>query len=240
VRLIALPAGSPFAIKQQWWRDLASEVPENFTTSDGKNYFDQRGAFQGALLALTIDSRHIVWEARSPRVADLSGYYPTLGPFEEKLGWFLELLSVWLASSCPPLVRLAFSAKLLQITSTASETYDILSHYLPALKPLLDPNPNDFVLQINRRKPSSDSVPGLPINRVNTWSKLNRAVVSEPGKPFTWPEQGCYSALELDVNTAPERAEILPQEMLPRLFRELADLGQYIAKHGDNPNARDS
>jgi hypothetical protein len=56
----------------------------------------------------------------------------------------------------------------------------------------------------------------------------------EPGMPFQWPDR-CYSALELDINTAPERTGALPAGSLPRLFQELASLGVDIAEHGDIP-----
>jgi hypothetical protein len=122
------------------------------------------------------------------------------------------------------------SAKLLQTASSPEEAYRVLAGHLPAVK--LDSSLNDFLLQINRRKPSSEVVNGLPINRVSTWSKMNLAVFVEPRRPFKWPEQ-CYSALELDINTAPEKTDILPGALLPQLLSELVALGRDIAQHGD-------
>jgi hypothetical protein len=167
----------------------------------------------------------------SSEAGDLPGDLPTLGPFREKVDWFVELLSPWLANSCPPLVRLAFAGKLLQPAATQQEAYRLLAAKLPTVR--LEPNPNDFVFQINRRK-FSTVVNGLPINRVSTWSKMNIAFTVEPGKPFTWPDH-CYTALELDINTAPEKTDILPHESLPRVFKELASLGVDIAERGDIP-----
>ncbi len=63
---------------------------------------------------------------------------------------------------------------------------------------------------------------------------MNIAIVIEPGKRFEWPER-CYSALELDINTAPEWPQVLPPASLPRLFGELATLGFDIAERGDRP-----
>jgi hypothetical protein len=234
-RLIAFPVSPPAFIDQQWWQDLASrygEQPEDFASTRKKHFRDDRGSFQGVLLALTVELDRVVWEARSPGVVDASGNFPTIGPFREKVDWFVELLSPWLTTSCPPLIRLAFSAKLLQPASSVKEAYRILAAHLPTVN--LDSNPNDFLLQINRRKEKSDVVDGLPINRVCTWSKMNVAIMIEPGRPFKWPDR-CYSALELDINTAPERAEALPRDSLARLFRELASLGVDIAERGDIP-----
>jgi hypothetical protein len=234
VRLIAFPASPPVFLNQEWWKDLSAELPEDFVSTRKKEFRDERGSFQDVLLALTVDFTRVVWEARPPAVVDQSGNFPTLdGPFSEKIGWFVELLNPWLKTSCPPLLRLAFSAKLLQPAANAKEAYRILAAHLPAVN-LEDGNPNDFLLQINRRKAKSDVVDGLPINRLSTWSKMNVAIEMEKGRQFQWPDR-CYSALELDINTAPEWNEVLPRDSLPRLFQELASLGVNIAERGDIP-----
>jgi hypothetical protein len=232
VRLIAFPTKPP-VFDENWWHHLVKEQPEHFVSTRKKEIHDVRGTFDGTLLSLTVDSVRIVWEARPPETVDRSGDFPTFAEAaRDKIGWFVELLTCWLERSCPPLVRLAFSAKLLQPAANAMEAYGILTRKLPTVK--LDSNPNDFLLQINRRKESSDVVKGLPINRVSTWSKMNIAIIIEPGKPFEWPDR-CYSALELDINTAPEKTVVLPQASLPQLFQELASLGMEIADHGDRP-----
>lgn len=238
VRLIALPVASALTINQQWWLDLVHEVPTDFLNIREKALHSDRGTVQEVMLSLSIDPTYIVWEARSPRLVDQTGYFPTIGLFQAKIGWFVDLINAWLVASCPALVRLAFSAKLLQLRPTADEAYSILADYLPAAKGLLDMTPNDFLLQINLRKPKSDAVPSRALNRVSTWSKMGRAVFAEVGKPFAWHKQGCYGALELDINTAPEQVDILPQEKLPELFKELAEIGQHIAEYGVNTNAR--
>jgi hypothetical protein len=233
VRLIAFPTTPPVVLDQDWWKTVVAEPPDDFISTRRKDSRDDRGSFQGALLSLTVDFTRVVWEARPHAVVDRTGAFPTLeGPFRDRLSWFVGLLEPWLTTSCPPLLRLAFSAKLLQLAASAREAYQILAAHLPAVK--LDSNPNDFLLQINRRKENSDVVDGLPINRVCTWSKLNLAVLIEPGRPFTWPDH-CYSALELDINTAPERGEMLPRDSVPRLFQELVSLGIEIAERGDVP-----
>jgi hypothetical protein len=233
VRLIAFPARPAVFLDQDWWNDLVVEQPDDFVSTHKKDYRDDRGSFQGVQLSLTVDVARVVWEARSPAVVDGSGNYPTLDePFRDKIGWFVELLNPWLTTSCPPLQRLAFSAKLLQPAASAQEAYRVLAAHLPTVN--LDSNPNDFFLQINRRKETSDVVAGLPINRVSAWSKLIVAVAVEPGRLFQWPDR-CYSALELDINTVPEWTDVLPRASLPRLFQELASLGVAIAERGDTP-----
>ena len=186
------------------------------------------------VVTLTVDLSRVVWLLQPSGEADEAGNLPTIGPFREKIDWFIELLSPWLAHHCPPLLRLAFTGKLLQAAATHQEVYRNLRDHLHLPPELFDPNPpNDFFLQINRRR-NSTVVPGLEINRVSAWSKLNIAVSGEPRPmtPFQWPDK-CYGAVELDMNTVPERAELLPHESLPRLFQELKSLGIEIAERGD-------
>ncbi len=233
VRLIGFPANPAVLLDQNWWVGVAGSKPDDFVSIRSKELRDDRGTFEGALLSVTVDFNRVIWEARPPAVVDQSGIFPTFdGPFREKLDWFTALLDPWLTATCPPLLRLAFSAKLLQPAATTQGAYRVLATHLPGVS--FDPPPNDFLLQLNRRKEKSAVVESVPINRVSTWSRMNIAVWREPGKPFKWPDR-CYSALELDINTAPESFESLPKAALPRLFKELASLGVEIAERGDRP-----
>lgn len=233
VRLIAFPVRPPILIQQTWWKELTADRATDVLSTRKSELHADKGLFQDALLSLTLNHRRVTWEARPPFFADDSGNFPTFeGSVREKFDWFVRTVENWLIASCPPLRRLAFSAKLLQPAATAREAYEVLAAYLPTVS--FHVPPNDFLLQINRRKEKSEVVEGLAINRLSTWSKMNVAVHVEEGKPFTWPER-CYSALELDINTAPEKAEPLPLDSVHRLFKELVSLAIQIAECGENP-----
>jgi hypothetical protein len=235
-RLVAFPAEPP-SLSQPWWQELTSEQPDDFVSTRKKHAREDRGTIEGGILSLEVDLAHVVWlvqpSGKLEEAADAS--LPTIGPFRDKIAWFVELVSPWLAKSCPPLVRLAFMAKLLQRAAGPQDAYRILGAPLHLPDEIFAPAPNDFALQINRRRHST-VVSGLEVNRLSTWSKFALAVSVETGPTASlrWSDS-CYAALELDVNTAPERAELLPQQFLPRLFRELASLGVEIAERGDVP-----
>jgi hypothetical protein len=231
-RLFAYPVESPVGIQQHWWQDLAGQ-PDDFELHETKESRKVSGSFKGTRLSLTVDPNRIVWEVQPiPKSDDLpTDDLPTLGPFREKLDWVVEVLTPWLANSCPPIRRLAFGGKLLQAAATQEQAFRVLAAHLPAVK--FEQQPNDLILLINRRR-NSKIVEGLGLNRVSTWSKMNVVFSVEPGKPFQWPEK-CYSALELAINTAPEKTDILPRQLLPELLRELKDLGMEIAERGDIP-----
>jgi hypothetical protein len=234
VRLIAFPTTPPALLEQNWWKELMGALPKDYVSTRKLEFREDCGSIQDReLLSLTVDLKRVVWEARPHAVVDKSGNYPTFdGPFREKVAWFVKFLNPWLTTSCPPLLRMAFSAKLLRPAANVKEAYQNLAAQLPLVN--LDSNPNDFLLQINRRKKKSDTVEGLAINRLSTWSKMNVEIVIESGKPFRWPDR-CYSSLELDINTAPERSEILPIGLAFGIFQELSSLGLEIAEHGDIP-----
>jgi hypothetical protein len=236
-RLFAYPVESPLLIQQRWWQALAGQ-PDDFELHETKQSRKVSGSINGARLSLTIDPNHIIWEIQPP---PQGGPLPTLGQFREKLEWVVAKLTPWLANSCPPIRRLSFNWKLLQFAATQRKAFEILAHYLPgelifkrsAGMDVEPRSPNDFILQMNRRRDST-VIGGLPLNRVSTWSKINVPFVVDAEKDFEWPEE-CYSALELQINTAPEKTKVLPPEQVPQLFRELADLGVEIADHGDIP-----
>ena len=61
------------------------------------------------------------------------------------------------------------------------------------------------------------------------WTVTLAAQVKELPKTPVRP----LNAKIVDINTAPERTETLPQDALHRLFQELASLGVEIAERGD-------
>jgi hypothetical protein len=228
-RLIAFPAEPALGLKQNWWQELVGSQPDDYTLTRTKGSYEERGPFQDVGLSLTIDPHHIEWLIEPlVKIDESDGRLPTVGPFREKLGWFTRSMLPWLAKA-PPLRRIAFAGKLLQPADTQEEVYRALERLLPSVK--LTPRPNDFLYHVNRRR-NSKVVNGLEVNRMSTWSKLNVLFSVSPGTPFTWPEKG-YSAVQLDINTAPEKGGILPSELLPALFEELVTLGLEIAERGD-------
>src|SRR5262249_42648127 len=113
--------------------------------------------------------------------------------------------------------------------ATQEEAYQALSGQLPRVK--LEPRPNDFLYHVNRRR-GSKVLQGVQVNRISTWAKLNIPFSVSRGVPFRWPDR-CYSAVQLDMNTAPEKVEVLPGQLLPQVFEELAHLALEIAERGD-------
>jgi hypothetical protein len=229
-RLIAFPAEPAPGMNQNWWQELAGGKPDDHKLTQTKGSHEERGTFQGVGLSLRIDYHRIEWLIEPLGKLDESdGSLPTIGPFRDTIPWFARLMTSWLGKPAPPVLRLAFVCKLLQPAERQENVYRVLEHMLHYVK--LTPRPNDFLYHVNRRR-NSKVVGGLEINRMSTWSKMNILFSCEPGKAFTWPEKG-YSAVQLDINTAPEKGGILPAALVSPLFEELVRFGLEIAERGD-------
>lgn len=229
-RLIAFPAEPALSLGQSWWKELTTVQPEDYTLTQKKDWHQERGTFQDVSLSLAIDQHLVEWLVEPLGKFDESTErLPTIGPFRGKIPWFTSLMTPWLSKSSPPLLRLSFACKLLQPADTHDAAYGALARLLPGVK--LTPRPTDFLYHVNRRR-DSRTLQGLQINRMSTWSKLNILFSAPPGKSFTWPDK-CYSAVQLDINTAPEEAQALPAKLLPHVFEELVVLALEIAAKGD-------
>ena len=229
-RLIAFPAEPALGLKQNWWQELVGAQPEDYTLTGKKDRQLEQGTVRDVNLALAIDQHRIEWLVEPPMTpVESDGSLPTIGPFRDTIPWFAQLVTSWLGKAAPAVLRLAFVCKLLQAADRQEDVYRALERLLPHVE--LTPRPNDFLYHVNRRR-NSQVVDGLQINRMSTWSKLNVIFSVEPGRPFTWPEKG-YSAVQLDINTAPEKGGILPADLVPPLFEELVRFGLEIAERGD-------
>jgi hypothetical protein len=94
-RVVAFPTRPPFFINQQWLRDLVLKSggdPEDLVSTQKKHTREYRCSFQGASISLSVDVSRVVWEAKSCDELDISGKHPTLGPFPERVEWFMDLL----------------------------------------------------------------------------------------------------------------------------------------------------
>jgi hypothetical protein len=186
----------------------------------------------------------IDWLFTKPR-SDIPSQEPfqTLGPLSEMLDPFVQLMSRWLGlDTCPSLQRIAFGASLLYPVDSKLAGYQQLSVYLPNV--VLDvAGSSDFLYQINRQRdwPLEDG--GPKINRLSKWSVVATQFVNFhlPLQPQTvepstvWGQMSCACCLEIDINTAPESTQPLPQDKLGQLFQQLTSLGIEIVREGDIP-----
>lgn len=237
-QLIAFPENPQECMSQDWWRQLAGAEPDSSTKKKMERV--DTGAFDGRALNISVDPLRVVILASAQIELDelaLQDVPPSLGGYSEAVDWFAKLAKHWLAEYSPPLTRLAFAAKLLQQTATREESYLLLAKYLKNRVAIDHETSTEFQYRINRHAKSA-IVPGLLINRLNTWSSLRMSLQLQAGLAGTGLSKdiakefvGC--SLDLDVNTSQEFKGLLPHDQLTAILGELVDYGTGIARNGD-------
>jgi len=93
-----------------------------------------------------------------------------IGKRAEAEGPFLDLMSHWLDTSCPPVNRIAFGANL----TLPEASLETISGQLDSMLPSVTVDPDgarDFVYRTNRRRQST-SAANLQVHRLATWSTM--------------------------------------------------------------------
>ena len=218
------------------WSLLAGHPPTDVSRKPALNSAKATGSFGAGQLVVQAD----------PLRADCS-YVGVVqedkGPFPQALGNYAEVLSVfvdpirrWLGQGVQVL-RLAYGCALMQQVDSHVHAYRRLATFLPTMH--IDPeHASDLQYQINRPR-KSGIVDGLAINRLSKWAAkrvvINRySGVSNEGQITSMLLSEVFqSNLELDINSASDWTDILPQDQLPDLLDEFVKLSLEIAIGGD-------
>jgi hypothetical protein len=217
-----------------WWQSVTGESPETTLERPRLGTRKDDGKFLGGQLALDVQAQRVDWEllAAVGPDADLPDFL-ALGEYPSVRDLFITALQPWL-SHAPPSVRLAFGCRLALPAEDRFVCYRILESFLPVS--IDAPRTNDFQYRVNHRC-TSQSVPGLEINRMQTWSAAYlRFGALLAGLPTPLPGRDKNACLlELDVNTAAELAVVLPHDRASALLGEFVGLGNEIVAKGDRP-----
>lgn len=233
-RVTCFPSPATELNVANWWQDIIGEQPENTIVRAREGLQQDEGHVNGKKVVLSVQPIRIDW-LMGPNEEEGE---TTIGPFQDSLGSFLEMMSRWFKIS-PHVRRLAFGTVLLLPVDNRKLGYEILGNYLPDVK--LDPiGTSDFLYQINRPRNSQSQLPELQINRLTKWSVLKRGRLgfelspSPQVTPFISSESFACR-LELDINTSADYKDDLPLDKLTDVFNEMVDLTKEIALKGDIP-----
>lgn len=240
LRFTLFPAPAAQVTERDLWQDLIGQPPDSRTEVPKQGRRWQEGAYEQGKLVMAIDQVRIDWilEYLGTPEREIEGAVPGL-PFSQALNALRSLMNRWFAlETCPPAVRLAFGAVLLQPVSSGTDGYKRLALYLPAVK-LDATGSSDFYYRINRPRESASAGAGLKINRLSTWSvvraRLDRLLASPESAQYTPGAEYFGCQLELDINTAPSPAYEFSRQQMAGIFDELTSLGKEIAQKGDVP-----
>ena len=240
LRMTAFPSpAAQVAAEPTWWTDLVGESSEKQIVQPKQKVRREEGSYEGGKLILTTQPVRIDWVyVAVDELEGGQGEPPTIGAFPDVLSVFSQLMLHWLErGACPPVHRLAFGAVLLQLIEDQQVGYRQMTAYLPSLSLNLE-GASDFAYQINRPRSSTSGIVGLRINRLSKWAAPIWTMAEIPVTPeagLLVRQRGAVCRLELDINTTPDFPGELPREYLPRIFEELVNLGQEIAREGDIP-----
>jgi len=220
---------------KDWWHELIGKQPENRILRLKESLQQDEGHIDGVKLILGIRPMRIDWIAVPNE--DQDRFW--IGPFQDSLNLFLDLMLRWLKVG-PPLKRLAFGAVLMLPVDDQKSGYAMIAKYLSHIK-IDSEGSSDFFYQINRRRDSKVEVHDLKINRLSKWGVAKRGIGQIDLSPdiarinFFPASESYVCRLELDINTIAEYQNDLPREQLDNIFQELVDLGKEIAINGDIP-----
>jgi hypothetical protein len=234
MRLTAFPAPplQPANI-EAWWLALFGAPHERSNQDLKKGVTRLLGSVNDAFMVATQNPISFELRQRANDPAQPPPATDTLPLYSDVVPAFRACAQRWLKlDDCPPLRRLAFGATLLRPVASLQDGYEILNSCLPDVR--VDPQSNDFLYQINRRR-SSSTVDGLLLNRLSKWSteQLQEVVFSADGNLIR--ESGTFACrLELDMNSVPSQNP-LPRASLPALFEEFVQFADEVAVRGDVP-----
>ena len=233
------PPGESATASTNTWEEIVGQQPEQILTRPREGVIQQSGNLEGKPLVLISRQDRVDWILQGvigPPVEPLPGP-PTLGPLPDALESFKRVVERWLSAS-PTTTRLAFGAALFIRVSDLASAYRELSRFLPNVN-LGGTDSPDFLYQVNRPRTSKLPI-SIRINRLAKWSVMQGGTISigigpggGPMPASASPELTCR--LELDINTAAESVQPIPQDQTRSLFDELVAIGREIADHGDTP-----
>src|SRR5215469_4073100 len=97
-----------------WWARVTGANPESKTAKPARGELVETGIFQSNVLTLSVQPGRIDW-ILSPNLSseNESGEIKSVGSFEDVGKTFSTAMSSWL-NYCPPIVRLAYGAVMLE------------------------------------------------------------------------------------------------------------------------------
>jgi len=164
-----------------------------------------------------------------PQAMEVSGYQ-SIGGYIEETQRFFDIFKQWLEHECPPAIRLAYGAILLQEVPNKKAGYETLAACLPHLKFNVG-GWSDFLFQVNNLS-TSKAVNNLELNQISRWgvTKKQRIFMESSGPQSVADSYACR--VELDLSTATENKVAFSSGNMIALFTELKEIADQYAEQG--------
>ena len=214
------------------WRDTLGEEPEATAFQRATLTRNESGLFADGKLSLVLQPMRIDW-IHEP---SSEGITPILGPFPGAVEPLLSIGSRSRANgSSPPTNRIALGFVLISPTPDRETGYRELREFIDGVPST--PDAVDFQYQVNRPR-VSNVIEGLQVNRLSKWSvggvRLLRVTLAGRTMTPTITPIEHHLHLELDISTAADFQEILPEERIQDVIADLFRGAQEINEHGNH------
>jgi len=241
-RLTAFVAPEQKFQSASWWEDLTKTLPEQQSNSPRLNASRSEGRWENGTLILSTIPGRIDWvfTAAGPQgQAQPAGQEFSLGPWAAVDTLFSGRMRDWLKVS-PPLTRLAFGAALNTPVEDRKSGFYLMQACVPFVK--IDPKgTRDLLYQINRPRKTSTGLFSFPLNRLSTWTVVQRSPVAlsiSTGVEGVSAVSNRISTeylvrLELDMSTPSEHIAAIANNRLGDVLSELSRMAVEIATKGD-------
>jgi hypothetical protein len=232
-----LSAPLEFGVAATLWQTAVGGDPEIDDNRPRESIRRQAGPFEDWYLETLIAPARVDW-VLAPKVDDAqSRAQPYSESFDKAMGAFTTAGRRWLATGSPSINRIAVGAVLLMPVADSRAAHQKLNDLLTAVR--VDPDRSlDFFYQINWPRVST-VVSELRLNRLTRWSaiavrSLSLQVDDNKASVLSGPSGGQdYCRLECDHSTQAGQIEPFAPTDLDEFFRELCEMVEENAKHGE-------
>ena len=234
-RLTAFPVAGASERRPEWFEAATGAEPDQVIANPKLGSARAVGTVGAGKLTLRLEPERIDWFLEPPdREEGVPPVdMPSIGDVSATWALFEPMMTKWLGDpSLPDFSRLAFGAVLHHTELDRKAGYERLPDYVPVQVDA--ESASDFLFQVNIPTISKRPLAGLKLNRLTTWSVAAwRMLAFANGQTSLRPPVFALR-VELDVNTAPEPARVLPRHELTALFAELSAEGFRVATNGLN------
>jgi hypothetical protein len=225
------------------WESVVGSPPDEANASPKKGISQVSGSFEPGKLTLRLEGQRVDWiiEPESIDPATLSSdlslvstdQFFSLGSWVQGIAVFERIADSWLSQPLPQVERIAFGSVLFHSEVSKAAAYERLADYIPVAPSV---GSSDFLYQINHPTASATGADELQVNRLTKWSvgafRAFGLTLGPKGYSAVQHEPAIALRLELDINTAPGPASLIPQDRLLDLYKELVGFGRQIAAEG--------
>ena len=178
LRLTAFLPPTTTLATESWWSELTGQPPAQQISRprEGQSQTDGslvRPDLPRTRLILKTQTGRVDWLLRpeletEEGLADIELMH--LGPFEDVLPIFSEMMRDWLLAADLDITRVALGVTLRLPAESKQAAYSLISKYVPC--PLATDS-SDFLYRINRPRPNTSLGDDTVINRLATWAVIH-------------------------------------------------------------------